>query len=65
MWIDGHWKIFGNGNRYFKKEDFVGIGIIHHLNMKMECFATLNGELLGKIINKLKNKNVKSKIKYC
>jgi hypothetical protein len=35
------------GDIYFEKGDFVGIGIIYHPNSKMECFATWNGQLLG------------------
>lgn len=41
-----------NNSRYdygdFLKGDMVGVGIIHWPNSKIECFATSNGELLGK-----------------
>ena len=66
LWIDGELIDFNNAkedlensngdfeiaDEYFKKGDIVGIGIIHHPNSKLECFATWNGELLGKIIFK-------------
>jgi hypothetical protein len=50
IWIDGSWTKIGNVGGYFKKGDFVGLGIIHRSNSKMECFTTWNGQLLGKII---------------
>lgn len=49
MWIDGRLTNLENGGGYFKAKDMLGIGIVHipthHL---MRCFATLNGQLLGK-----------------
>jgi len=51
IYIEGSSITIGNGNGFFKKGDFAGLGIIRHPNSKMECFATLNGILLGKIIN--------------
>lgn len=39
-------------DRYFKKLEVIGVGIVHN-STTMECFATLNGRLLGKIIYKL------------
>jgi len=41
---------FGNEGGYFEKGDFAGIGIICKANSSLECFATWNGKLLGKII---------------
>jgi hypothetical protein len=38
-----------NDNYNFKKGNFVGIGLIYQPNSKMECFATWNGKLLGKM----------------
>ena len=59
MQIDGNFIEFRNVQEYFKESDFVGLGIIHHPNSKMECFATWNGKLMGikcKILILLKNK---------
>jgi hypothetical protein len=50
IWIDGSWTIIGNIGGDFKKGDFVGLGIIHCSYSKIECLATRNGKLLGKII---------------
>jgi hypothetical protein len=50
IWIDGSWTKIGNDSEEFIKGDFVGLGIIHRSNSKMECFTTWNGQLLGKII---------------
>jgi hypothetical protein len=50
IWIDGKWNTFGNVDEDFNKGDYIGLGIIHQPNSKMECFATWNGKLLGKII---------------
>jgi hypothetical protein len=36
------------GYEFFKKGDFVGIGIIHQPNSSLKCFCTCNGEFLGK-----------------
>lgn len=47
--IDGTQVKIGKDKGLFKKRDFVGIGIVHQPNWKMECFVTLNGKLLGKI----------------
>lgn len=41
---------FENEGGNFIEGDFVGLGIIQTPNWKIECFATLNGKLLGKII---------------
>jgi hypothetical protein len=54
IWIDRSWTTFENADEYFNKGVFIGIGIIQHPKGKMECFATWNGQLLGKII-KFKN----------
>ena len=48
FWIDGNWINFENAKGWFEEGDFVGIGIIQNANGKIECFATLNGKLLGK-----------------
>jgi len=49
MDIDGSLVRFGNHvNYHFEKGDFIGIGIIHRPNVKMECFSTCNGKFLGK-----------------
>jgi len=52
IWINGSLIKFGfeYPNESFNEGDFVGIGMIHHTNLKMECFATWNGVSLGKII---------------
>ena len=52
MHIDGSKTKFENKiyDDDFKKGDFIGIGIINQSDSKMECFATWNGELLGKIL---------------
>ena len=51
IWIDRNWFKFEHADGYyFEGGDFVGIGIILHPNAKIECFATCNGKLLGKII---------------
>lgn len=43
-----------NCNEFFNKGEVIGIGMINYpANSKMECFATLNGQLLGKIIEKI------------
>lgn len=36
-----------------KKGDFLGVGIIHHPNLKMVCFATFSGQVMGKTICKI------------
>ena len=56
--IDGHRINFENGfgrYDYFREGNIVGLGLIHHPDSSMKCFATLNGQLLGKnifLINK-------------
>ena len=37
---------------FFVEGDFVGLGLIHRQNSKIECFVTCNGKLLGKILLK-------------
>jgi len=49
IYIDGNYIKFKNVDGSFKEGDFVGLGIIHQANCKLECFATYNGKLLGKI----------------
>jgi hypothetical protein len=39
MLIDGSWTKIGNDNEYFKKGDFVGIGLILQPNSKMEILS--------------------------
>jgi len=51
MRIDGKKTEFANDG-YFREGDFIGIGIIQQANTSLECFATCNGKLLGKIIDK-------------
>ena len=53
--IDGSFKEFGNENEWFKKRNVIGMGLIQKPNSKMECFVTLNGKLLGKIIKNYLN----------
>jgi len=51
IWIDGAETIFGKVDEYFKEGDVVGLGLIHSLGIStMECFVTLNGQLLRKIL---------------
>jgi hypothetical protein len=53
MQIDGSTTYFENkidNDYYFKNGDFVGIGLINQPNSEIECFATCNGKLLGKIL---------------
>jgi hypothetical protein len=57
--IDGFWTEFGSDNPIFTKGDFAGIGIIYQPSGEIECFATLNGQLFGKIIHLLTILNLK------
>lgn len=54
IWIGGSWIEFANGHELwcFNEWDFIGLGIIHHPNSKLECFATFDGKLLGNKIFK-------------
>jgi hypothetical protein len=57
MNIDGTWNTFKNVDAYFKDGDVAGIGVVHLPNSSMECFGTLNGKFLGKIIKIIKLNN--------
>jgi len=51
--IDGFWTRFQNAeDGYFEEGDIIGIGLVYQPNSSTECFATWNGQLLGKIIEK-------------
>jgi hypothetical protein len=52
IWIDEEMCWFNNDNGQFENGDFIGIGITIQPNSQLKCFATSNGKLLGKIIEK-------------
>jgi len=47
--IDGSEIKFRNVKEDLTNGDVLGLGLIRHTNALLECFATCNGELLGKI----------------
>lgn len=48
IWIEGNVFNFEHPNEWFREGEVVGLGIVHQTDSKMECFATWNGDLLGK-----------------
>lgn len=48
IYIGGSEKKFGNGIVPYEKGEFAGIGLVlSPANSTIQCFSTLNGELLG------------------
>jgi len=44
---------FKNVTELFKERDVIGLGLIHFPEKLLkQCFATLNGKLIGKILKK-------------